>query len=90
MIEIKKFPEAHNPTKPYLAKRTKANVFSTSIYSESKHSKSKFSRDSGSSAPLMRDTSTKEGIDKVVSSMVNQLDKAEARFCLVNRGNNLL
>ena len=38
MIEIKKFPEAHNPTKPYLAKRTKANVSSTSIYSESKHS----------------------------------------------------
>ena len=83
MIEI-------NPTKPYLAKRTKANVSSTSIYSESKHSKSKFSRDSGSSAPLMRDTSTKEGIDKVVSSIVNQLDKTEAWFCSVNRVNNLL
>lgn len=90
MIEIKKFAEAHDLIKPYLAKRTKANVFSTSIYSESKHSKSKFSRDSGSSAPLMRDTSTKEGIDKVVSSMVNQLDKTEAWFCSVNRVNNLL
>ena len=38
----------------------------------------------------MRDTSTKEGIDKVVSSMVDQLDKTEAWFSSVNRVNNLL